>query len=143
MAEFSAVKATDFVVPAPETMTTQQCAALPLVGLSAWNALVDTAGIEPGMKILVHGGSGGVGSVAIQIARHFDAEVYATCSAANEEMVRDLGATAIPYDRDDFTEAVADCDIVLDTVGGTVHERSYKVLKIRPYNLVRWPNFQL
>ena len=129
MAEFVAVKAKDFVAPAPEKMTTQQCAALPLVGLSAWNALVDTAGIEPGMRILVQGGSGGVGSVAIQIARHFDAEVYATCSAANEKIVRGLGATAIPYDSIDFTEAVSECDIVLDTVGGAVHEKSYNVLK--------------
>ena len=129
MAEFAAVKAQDFIAPAPKDLTAQQCAALPLVGLSAWNALVDTAELQPGMKVLIHGGSGGVGSIAIQVARHFGAEIYATCNTANVAAVEDLGATAIPYDSIDFTEAVSDCDIVLDTVGGEVHEKSYTVLK--------------
>jgi len=129
MAEFAAVKAQDFIAPAPKDMTAQQCAALPLVGLSAWNALVDTAELQPGMKVLIHGGSGGVGTIAIQVARHIGAEVIATCSNANVGAVEDLGATAIPYDRVDFTKAVSDCDIVLDTVGGEVHEKSYRVLK--------------
>ena len=129
MAEFAAVKAQDFIAPAPKDLTAQQCAALPLVGLSAWNALVDTAGLQPGMKVLIHGGSGGVGSIAIQVARHIGAEIYATCNTANVAAVEDLGATAIPYDSVDFTEAVSDCDIVLDTVGGEVHEKSYTVLK--------------
>jgi NADPH:quinone reductase-like Zn-dependent oxidoreductase len=97
--------------------------------LSAWNALVDTAELQPGMKVLIHGGSGGVGSIGIQVARHIGAEVYSTCSSANVVAVEDLGATAIPYDSVDFTKAVADCDIVLDTVGGEVHEKSYTVLK--------------
>ena len=129
MAEFAAVKAQDFIAPAPKDMTAQQCAALPLVGLSAWNALVDTAELQPGMKVLIHGGSGGVGSIGIQVARHIGAEIYATCSSANVGAVENLGATAIPYDSIDFTEAVSDCDIVLDTVGGEVHEKSYTVLK--------------
>ena len=129
LAEFAAVKAQDFVVPAPQNMTDQQCAALPLVGLSAWNALVDTAELQRGMKVLIHGGSGGVGSIAIQVARHLGADVYATCSTANVKRVEDLGAAAIPYDRVDFTEVVSDCDVVLDTVGGEVHERSYRVLR--------------
>jgi len=129
LAEFAAVKALDFVTPAPPDMTDQQCAALPLVGLSAWNALVDTAELQPGMQVLIHGGAGGVGSVAIQIARHIGAEVYATCSRANIGTVEDLGAIAIPYDSVDFTKAVSDCDVVLDTVGGEVHEKSYTVLK--------------
>ena len=129
MAEFAAVRAQDFIAPAPKDLAAQQCAALPLVGLSAWNALVDTAGLQPGMKVLIHGGSGGVGSIAIQVARHIGAEIYATCNTANVAAVEDLGATAIPYDSIDFTEAVSDCDIVLDTVGGEVHEKSYTVLK--------------
>ena len=129
LAEYAAVTARSFVVPAPQNMTDQQCAALPLVGLSAWNALVDTADLQPSMKVLIHGGSGGVGSIAIQVARHVGAEVHATCSTANVGSVEALGATAIPYDSVDFTEAVADCDVVLDTVGGEVHEKSYLVLK--------------
>jgi len=129
LAEFSAVKARGFVVPAPQKMTDQQCAALPLIGTSAWSALVDTAELQPGMKVLIHGGSGGVGSLAIQLARHVGAEVYSTCATANIGAVEDLGATAIPYDSVDFSDVVSNCDVVLDTIGAEVHEKSYTVLK--------------
>ena len=129
MADYAAVFAKNSVVPAAENMTVQESAALPLVGLSAWNALVDTAEIQAGMRVLIHGGSGGVGSVAIQIAQHFGADIYATCNSANAGIVEKLGAHAIPYDLEDFTLSVSDCDVVLDTVGGQVHEDSYKVLK--------------
>lgn len=129
MAEYAAVLAKNNVVPAADNLSIQESAAIPLVGLSAWNALVDTAEIQAGMRILIHGGSGGVGSVAIQLARHFGAEIYATCNSANVEKVGKLGAHAIPYDLEDFTHAVSGCDVVLDTVGGQVHEDSYKVLK--------------
>jgi NADPH:quinone reductase-like Zn-dependent oxidoreductase len=129
MAELAAVTAQDNVVPAAKFLSLQESAALPLVGLSAWNALVETAEIKTGMRVLIHGGSGGVGTVAIQIARHFGAEVFATCSARNVERVASLGAQPIAYDRTDFTTVVQDCDIVLDTVGGQVHEDSYRVLK--------------
>ena len=91
--------------------------------------MVDTAQTQAGMRVLIHGGSGGVGSVAIQIAHHFGADIYATCHSANVERVEKLGAHAISYDLEDFTSAVSDCDVVLDTVGGQVHEDSYKVLK--------------
>ncbi len=128
LAEFVAVKAKGFVVAAPRTVTDVACAALPLVGLSAWNALVDTAELQRGMKALIHGGSGGVGSVAIQIARHLGAEVYSTCSSANVERVEGLGAIAIPYDSVDFTKVVPGCDVIFDIVGGRVREESYKVL---------------
>jgi len=129
MADYAAVFAKNSVVPAAENMTVQESAALPLVGLSAWNALVDTAEIQAGMRVLIHGGSGGVGSVAIQIAQHFGADIYATCNSANAGIVEKLGAHAVPYDLEDFTLSVSDCDVVLDTVGGQVHEDSYKVLK--------------
>ena len=129
MADYAAVFGKDNMVPAADNLTLQESAAIPLVGLSAWNALVDTAEIQAGMRILIHGGSGGVGSVAIQIAQHFGANIYATCNSANVERVEKLGAHAIPYDLEDFTNSVADCDVVLDTVGGQVHEDSYKVLK--------------
>lgn len=129
MAEFVAVQAIGNVVPVAENLSIQESAAIPLVGLSAWNALVDAGEIQAGMRVLIHGGSGGVGSVAIQIAHHYGAEIYATCNSKNVDRVEKLGAHAIPYDREDFTEIVADCDVVLDTIGGSVHEDSYKVLK--------------
>ena len=128
VADFVAVKAKGFVVAACPSITDAACAALPLVGLSAWNAIVDTADVQRGMRVLIHGGSGGVGSVAIQIARHLGAEVYSTCSSANTGRVDGLGAVAIPYDRSDFTKVVSECDVVFDTVGGRVREESYKVL---------------
>jgi len=129
MAEFVAVKGAGNVVPAAENLSIEESAAIPLVGLSAWNALVDAAQIEAGMRVLIHGGSGGVGSVAIQIAHHFGADIYATCNSANVDRVQKLGAHAIPYDKEDFKDSVSDCDVVLDTIGGQVHEDSYKVLK--------------
>ncbi len=129
LAEYAAVSGHDSVVAVAENITLQESAAIPVVGLSAWNALVDTAEIEAGMRVLIHGGSGGVGSLAIQIAQHFGADTFATCSYANVERVEALGAQAIPYDRVDFTCEVSDCDVVLDTVGGQVHEDSYKTLK--------------
>ncbi len=129
MAEYVAVSGNGNVVPAADNLSIQESAAIPLVGLSAWNALVDTAEIRAGMRVLIHGGSGGVGSAAIQIAHHFGADIFATCNSANVRRVEKLGAQAIPYDLVDFTESVADCDVVLDTIGGQVHEDSYKVLK--------------
>ncbi len=129
MAKLAAVKAKDNVVPAAGTLSLEESAALPLVGLSAWNALVETAQIQAGMRVLIHGGSGGVGSSAIQIARHFGAEIFATARSTNVERVAMLGARPIAYDLVDFTTVVKDCDVVLDTVGGQVHENSYKVLK--------------
>ena len=129
MADYAAVFGKNNVVPAADNLSLQESAAIPLVGLSAWNAMVDTAEIHAGMRVLIHGGSGGVGSVAIQIARHFGADVYATCNSANVDIVEKLGAHAIPYDLEDFTNSVADCDVVFDTVGGQVHQDSYKVLK--------------
>ncbi len=129
MADHAAVFGKNNVVPAADNLSLQESAAIPLVGLSAWNAIVDTAQIRAGMRVLIHGGSGGVGSVAIQIAQHFGADIYATCNSANVDIVEKLGAHAIPYDLEDFTNSIADCDVVFDTVGGKVHEDSYKVLK--------------
>lgn len=129
MAEFVAVNATGNVVPVAENLSIEESAAIPLVGLSAWNALVEAAQVKAGMRVLIHGGSGGVGSVAIQIAHHFGADIYATCNSTNVDRVEKLGAHAIPYDKEDFTDSVSNCDVVLDTIGGQVHEDSYKVLK--------------
>lgn len=129
LAEYAAVKARDFVVPAAANLSVAESAALPIVGLSAWNALVDTGNVQPGMRVLVHGGSGGVGSIAIQLARHLGADVHATCRAANAGKVTALGAAAIPYDTTDIVDAIAECDLVFDPIGGEMHEKSCRVLK--------------
>ena len=111
-------------------LTFEQAAALPLAGVSAWIGLVDTAKVGAGMRVLIHAASGGVGHLAVQIARDQRAEVIATCSAANVDFVRGLGASeVIAYDKAAFDERLRDIDIVFDVVGGEVHARSYKVLR--------------
>lgn len=117
-------------VPIPDALSMPEAAALPLGGLSAWAALVSTAPVAPGMKVLIHAGAGGVGSMAIQLARHRGAYVAATCSAANVDFVKSLGADfPIAYDQDNFSKAIANVDVVFDTLGGDVHRRSYDVLR--------------
>ena len=111
-------------------LTFEQAAALPLAGVSAWIGLLDTAKVGAGMRFLIHAAAGGVGHLAVQIARDQRAEVIATCSAANVDFVRGLGASeAIAYDKAAFDERLRDIDIVFDVVGGEVHARSYKVLR--------------
>ena len=111
-------------------LTFEQAAALPLAGVSAWIGLVDTAKVGAGMRVLIHAAAGGVGHLAVQIARDQRAEVIATCSTANVDFVRGLGASeAIAYDKAAFDERLRNIDIVFDVVGGDVHARSYKVLR--------------
>jgi len=118
------------LVPIPAGLSFEQAAALPLAGVSAWIALVETAKVGAGMRVLIHAAAGGVGHLAVQIARARGAEVIATCSAANVEFVQSLGASkVIAYDRTPFEQDVRDVDVVLDVMGGDVHARSYKVLK--------------
>lgn len=117
-------------VPIPDSLSMPEAAALPLGGLSARAALVSAAPVTSGMKVLIHAGAGGVGSMAIQLARHRGAYVATTCSAANVDFVKSLGADLpIAYDRDDFSKAIADVDVVFDTLGGDVHQKSYRVLR--------------
>jgi NADPH:quinone reductase-like Zn-dependent oxidoreductase len=105
-------------------------AAVPLAGTSAWIPLVDIAQTGPGMRVLIHAGAGGVGSLGIQIARARGAHVIATCSERNADFVKSLGANeVIAYDRVPFDDAARDVDVVFDTMGGDVHAKSYKVLK--------------
>ncbi|MFE3458060.1 NADP-dependent oxidoreductase [Nocardiopsis aegyptia] len=105
-------------------------AGLPLAGLTAWQALVDAAGVRSGQRVLVHGGGGGVGHLAVQIARARGAEVVATASAGKRDLVRALGADqVVDYRREDFTAAVEDVDVVLETVGGGTAVRSLDVLR--------------
>ena len=114
----------------PEGVSQDEAAALGVAGLSAWIALVENAGISAGQRVLVHAGAGGVGSLALQIARVFGAEPWTTCSARNAKWCAALGAErAIDYERDDFARFGRIFDVVLDPVGGGVHRRSAEVLK--------------
>ncbi|MBI2961188.1 MAG: NADP-dependent oxidoreductase [Betaproteobacteria bacterium] len=114
----------------PESLSHAQCAALALIGLTALVAIEDTLKLSSGEKILIQGGAGGVGSFAIQLAKHVGARVITTASAANIAYVRELGADeVIDYNAQDFTQAVSGCDAVFDTVGGDVATRSFAVLR--------------
>lgn len=119
-----------FAIAVPESLSMTDAAALPLAGLSAWAALVNTAPVAAGTKVLVHAGAGGVGVIAIQLARHLGASVATTCSSANVDFVISLGADrAIAYDKEDFAETLSGYDIVFDMLGGDIHRRSYRVLR--------------
>ncbi|MEU6867743.1 NADP-dependent oxidoreductase [Streptomyces sp. NPDC046876] len=110
-------------------------AALPLAGLTAWQALVDTADVQPGQRVLVHAAAGGVGHLAVQIAKARGAYVIGTASAAKHGFVRSLGADeVVDYRTTDFAETVAGVDVVLDTIGGAYGPRSLRTL--RPGGLV-------
>ena len=114
----------------PANLSFEQAAAVPTAACTAWYGLKMLGGIKPGDRVLIHAGSGGVGSFAIQIAKHFGAWVATTASATNADYVRDLGADAvIDYAATDFRDAVQDIDIVLDVLGGEVGQRSYQVLR--------------
>ncbi|GAU65795.1 putative oxidoreductase [Streptomyces sp. NBRC 110611] len=114
----------------PAALDHPHAAALPLAGLTAWQALVDAAGVGRGRRVLVHGGGGGVGHLAIQIAKARGAEVVTTASAAKSAFVRALGADeVIDYRTADFADAVAGVDVVLDSVGGDTALRSLSVLR--------------
>ncbi|MEW2048871.1 NADP-dependent oxidoreductase [Streptomyces sp. NPDC005476] len=107
-----------------------QAGALPLVSLTAWQALVETAGLEAGQRVLIHAAAGGVGHVAVQIAKARGAYVIGTASAGKHDFLRELGVDeAIDYRESDFTEAVKDVDVVLDTLGGDTSVRSLRVLR--------------
>jgi NADPH:quinone reductase-like Zn-dependent oxidoreductase len=127
-ADFVAVRA-DELVPKPATATHAEAAAVPLSALTAWQALFDQGDLARGQRVLVHGGAGGVGSFAVQLARWRGALVTATSSARDADFVRGLGADeVIDYRTQRFEDEVADLDLVFDTVGGDTWERSWGVL---------------
>lgn len=118
------------LAPMPDSMSYEEAAAIPLAGLTAWQCVVDFGEIKKGDKVLIHAGSGGVGSYAIQIAKSFGAYVATTASGKNEQFVRSLGADEfINYREQDFSELLSDYDLVVDMMGGKVQEDSFKVLK--------------
>ncbi len=113
----------------PASVPIEESIAFGIAGTSAWIPLAEIANVGPRIRVLVHAGAGGVGSVAVQLARHFGAEVLTTCGTGNMEFVRSLGARAIDYTKEDFVAAAGPCDVVFDTVGGEVHRRSFAALK--------------
>jgi NADPH:quinone reductase-like Zn-dependent oxidoreductase len=118
------------VSPKPDSLTLTEAAAVPLVALAAWQVLVDRAHVRPGQKVLVHAGAGGLGSTVIQLAKHLGATVATTANAANEELVRSLGADiVVDYTKDDFSTVLSGYDLVLDSLGGTNLEKLLTVLK--------------
>ena len=128
-AEFIAVREESVAIK-PESLSMEEAAAVPLVALTAWQALMDRGGLKPGQKVLIHAGSGGVGTMAIQMARHLGAFVATTTSTANVGWVKQLGAdVVIDYKTQDFAAVLTDFDLVLDTLGGDVVEKSLQVLK--------------
>jgi NADPH:quinone reductase-like Zn-dependent oxidoreductase len=120
----------DAVAKKPQTLTMVEAASIPLVGLTAWQVLVERAQLSQGQKVLIHAGSGGVGTVAIQLAKQLGAIVATTTSTANLEWVKRLGAdVVIDYRKDDFETILHDYDVVLNSLGAETLEKSLRVLK--------------
>lgn len=128
-AEYVVVPASE-IVPKPEALSMAAAAAYPTVAVAAWRFLVDAAAVRSGERVLVHGGAGGVGSVAVQIAKARGAYVIATASARNHDYLREIGADeTIDYRNTRFEEVVQGVDVVIDTVGGETLLRSERVLR--------------
>src|SRR6184192_1738749 len=116
--------------PKPKALTYVEAAAVPIVALTAWQALIDSAKLSAGQTVLIHGGSGGVGSFAIQIAKARGAKVIATASTANQDLLKQLGAdVSVDYTKQKFEDMAKDVDVVLDSVGKDTLARSYGVVK--------------
>lgn len=128
-AEFAVVKE-DEAAAKPKKLKFEEAAAVPLAALTAWQALVEKAKLDAGQTVLIHGGSGGVGSFAVQIAKARGAKVLATASTRNQEALKQLGVDQpIDYTTTKFEEVAKDVDVVLDTVGDETLARSYDVVK--------------
>jgi NADPH:quinone reductase-like Zn-dependent oxidoreductase len=127
-AEFVAVRESELAAK-PSTISHVEAASLPLVSITAWEALFTTANLTKGQRVLIHAGAGGVGSIAVQLARAKGAHVIATASAGKIALVKSLGADeVIDYHAQDFSSVAKGMDVVFDTVGGAVQEKSWGVL---------------
>jgi NADPH:quinone reductase-like Zn-dependent oxidoreductase len=114
----------------PASASMAEAGSLPLVALTAWQALVEQGNVRPGQKVLIHAGAGGVGSIAIQLAKHLGATVATTASGSNAAFVRELGAdVVIDYRNEDFEQHLSGYDLVLDSLGGANLEKSLRVLQ--------------
>lgn len=128
-AEQIAIDADD-VARKPDSLTFEEAAAVPLVALAAWQALVDVANVQPGQKVLVHAGAGGLGSTVIQVAKHLGAYVATTARTEDAAKLRALGADeVIDYTAQDFSQILSGYDVVLDSLGGANLVKSLTVLK--------------
>lgn len=120
----------DSIAHKPRNLSHAEAAALPLVGVSAWQALVENMALSKDQKILIHGGAGGIGSVAIQLAKYLGAYITTTVSTTDKQFVQELGASeVIDYKTQNFEDILNDNDAVFDTIGGETYKRSLKVLK--------------
>jgi NADPH:quinone reductase-like Zn-dependent oxidoreductase len=128
-AELIAIKE-DSLALKPANLSMEEAASIPLVALTAWQTLVVKGRLKKGQKVLIHAGSGGVGTIAIQLAKHFGATIATTASAVNADMLKGLGADiVIDYKKDDFSTMLKGYDLVIDTQGGDTLKRSLRVLK--------------
>jgi NADPH:quinone reductase-like Zn-dependent oxidoreductase len=128
-AECIAINERDVAIK-PNALTMEEAASIPLVGLTAWQALIERAKLKKGQKVLIHAGSGGVGTLAIQLAKHVGATVATTTSTANVDLVRSLGADiVIDYKKEDFADVLRDYDVVLNSLDKATLEKSLRVLK--------------
>ncbi|MER7189856.1 NADP-dependent oxidoreductase [Streptomyces flaveolus] len=128
-AELLAVHQND-LAPKPATLTMAEAASLPLVALTAWQALVERAHVQPGQRVLIHAGAGGLGSIAVQLAKALGAHVATTVSTAKVDLAKDLGAdVVVDYRTQDFEKVLDGYDVVLDSLGGDNLAKSLRVLK--------------
>jgi alcohol dehydrogenase len=128
-AELIAVREDDLAIK-PTSLSMEEAASIPLVGLTVWQALVEKAKLKSGQKVFIQAGSGGVGTFAIQLAKHLGATVATTTSAANIELVKSLGAdVVIDYRKEDFETILKDYDVVLNSQDATTLEKSLRILK--------------
>ncbi len=120
----------EMTIPKPQNINFAEAAAMMHAGVCAWIGLIENAGISFGQNVLIHAGAGAIGGMAIQIASSLGCNVTTTCSAANSDYVRELGARhVVPYDREEFRDQVKKQDIVFDLIGGIVHQNSCRVLR--------------
>jgi NADPH:quinone reductase-like Zn-dependent oxidoreductase len=128
-AEYIAIDAADVALK-PANLRMEEAASIPLVALTAWQVLVERAKLQKGQRVLIHAGSGGVGTVAIQLAKHLGAQVATTTSTANIDLVKSLGAdVVVDYKKDDFEKVLKGYDVVLNSLGKDTLEKSLAVLK--------------
>ncbi|MER9265016.1 NADP-dependent oxidoreductase [Mesorhizobium sp. M0410] len=128
-AEFIAVNEADVALK-PENLSMEEAASIPLVGLTAWQMLIERANLKKGQKVFIQAGSGGVGTFAIQLAKHLGATVATTASAASADLVKSLGAdVVVDYRKDDFEKVLSGYDVVLNSQDAKTLEESLSVLK--------------
>jgi NADPH:quinone reductase-like Zn-dependent oxidoreductase len=128
-AEFIAINEADVALK-PNNLTMEEAASIPLVGLTAWQVLIERANLKKGQKVLIHAGSGGVGTFAIQLAKHIGATVTTTTSTANVDLIKSLGAdVVVDYKKEDFEKVLSGYDVVLNSLDKNTLEKSLKVLK--------------